>query len=105
MSFIFHNFPMNYKWTIIRTRHPVEESFSSSIVGLQESAVDGPVQVCYEAGGLAALSHFFIALGHSVDVHKPIVGAHSQIRAIRWELELVNDLLPVLDVDHLRHVP
>ncbi len=96
---------VNYKWWIILTWHPVEESFSSSIVGLQEAAVHGPVQVCYEAGGLVALSHFLIALGHSVDVHKPVVGAHGQIRAIGWELELVNDLLPVLDVDHLRHVP
>lgn len=86
------------------TWHPVEDSFSSSVIALQESTVHRPVQVSYEAGGFVAFSNFFISLGHGIDVHKPIVGAHGQIRAVGRKLELMNDLLSVLDVDHLRHV-
>lgn len=41
------------RWRL--TGHPVEEPLSSSVVGLQEFAVDRPVQVCDETGGLTAL--------------------------------------------------
>lgn len=91
-------------WFISLTWHPVEDSFSGSVIGLQESTVHRPVQMSYEAGGFVAFSNFLISLGHGVDIHKPIIRAHGQIRAIGWELQLMNDLLSVLDVDHLRHV-
>lgn len=87
------------------TWHLVEEPLSSTIVSLQELAVHRPVNVGDETGGFVALPNFFVSLGDSIDVHGPIVGAHSQVGAVRGKLHLVDHLLAVLDVNHLRHVP
>lgn len=58
-----------------------------------------------ETGGFAALPDFFVSLGHGVDVHGAVIGAHGQVGAVRGELHLVDHLLAVLDVNHLGHVP
>lgn len=86
------------------TWHPVEKSFSSTIVGLQEATVHRPVQMSDEASGFVALAHFFKALGDGVDVHQAVVGAHRQVAAVWGKLELMNDLLPVFDMHHFCHV-
>lgn len=87
------------------TWHPVEEAFSRTVVALEELAVDGPVQVGDEAGGLVALAHFLVALRHSIYIHQAVIGAHGQVAAIRRELHLMDHLLPVFNVHDLRHVP
>lgn len=87
------------------TWHPVEEPLSGAIVGLQEATVHWPVQVCDEGGGAAALAHLLVALGDSIDIHQPVVWSHRQEGAIWRKLQLMDHLLPVLDVHDLRHVP
>lgn len=87
------------------TWHSVEELVSSTIVGLQEAAVHRPVQVRDEGRRPAALAHFFVALGDGVDVHQAVVGSNGEEGSVRRELQLVDHLLPVLNVDHLGHVP
>lgn len=39
------------------TGHPVEEAFCSSVVGLQDFAVQRPVEVCDEAGGFTTFAY------------------------------------------------
>ena len=97
------HFPVTEAITTV-TGHAVEEALASSVVGLQEAAVHGPVQVGDEGGGAAALAHLLVALAHGVQVHRAVVGAHRQVGAVRGELQLVDGLLPVLDVHHLCHV-
>lgn len=48
--------------------------------------------------------YLLISLGDSVDVHKPVVGADGEVRSIWGKLHLVDHLLPVFDVNDLRHV-
>lgn len=86
------------------TWHPVEEPLSVAVIGLQILAVCGPVHVCDEASGANALSHLLVPLHHAVDVHRVIIGAHGQVSSVRRVLQLMDGLLPVLDVDHLCHV-
>lgn len=58
-----------------------------------------------EGGGAAALSHLLEALSNGVDVHQAVVRAYRQEGAIWRELQLMDDLLPVLNMHNLGHVP
>lgn len=86
------------------TWHPVEKPPADAVVGLQVLAVRGPVHVRDEAVGADALAHFLVPLHHAVDVHRVIIGTNGQMGPIRRILQLMDGLLPVLDVHHLRHI-
>lgn len=57
-----------------------------------------------EAGGANALTHFLVPLHHTIDIHRVIIWAYSQVGPIGGVLQLMDGLLPVLDVHHLSHV-
>lgn len=57
-----------------------------------------------EAAGADAFANFLVPLHHAIDVHRIIIRADRQMGPIRGVLQLVNGLLPVLDVDHLCHI-
>lgn len=89
---------------IKHTWHPIEESPAAAIVRLQELAVCRPVHVCDEAVGADALSNFLVPLHNTINVHGVVIGADSQMGPIGGILELMDSLLPVLDVDHFGHI-
>lgn len=60
--------------------------------------------MCDEAVGSNALAHFLVSLHHTIDVHRVIIGADSQVGPIGGVLKLMDGLLPVFDVDHLCHI-
>lgn len=87
------------------TWHPVEEPSAAAVIRLQVFAVRRPVHVCDEAVRGNALAHFLVPLHHSIDVHCVLIRADSQVSPIGGVLQLMNSLLPVLDVYHFCHVP
>ena len=86
------------------TWHPEEESLPSAAVGLKKLAVLRPVQVSDEAGASCACAHPLVALIRGINVHKVVVGAHSQELATWGELHLVDHLFAILDVNQLRQI-
>lgn len=60
--------------------------------------------MCDEAAGADAFANFLVSLHHAVDVHGIIIRAHGQMGPVGGVLELMDGLLPVLDVDHLGHI-
>lgn len=86
------------------TWHSEEEPLSSTIVSLQEATVNRPVQVGYEGAG-TALPHLLVTLGHSIHIHQSVIRSYRQEGTVWRKLELMDDFLPVLDVNNLCHVP
>lgn len=48
--------------------------------------------------------YLLVSLGDGVNVHESVVGADGEVRGVWGKLHLVDHLLPVFDVDDLRHV-
>lgn len=54
-------------WHDFLTGHPVEELFSGSVIGLQDFAVHGPVEVRDETGGFTALANLQVDTNNQPD--------------------------------------
>lgn len=57
-----------------------------------------------EAGATTTRPQQFVPLLRGVNVHKVVVGGDSKVLPARRELHLMDHLLPVLQVDHLRQI-
>ena len=82
------------------TWHFVEESLSSTRVGLQVFAVFRPVKMCDKTRATLTFPNLLVPLSHGINIDEVVVGAHCQVLPIRRILHLMEHFFAVFDASY-----